>query len=322
MYDSKILRYVLLVTCAASLTGCTVLLSLGDKQCNSADDCMSAKLGDTCVDHVCIDSSKCQGAACYLGDAGGPGGSCTSDKQCAGTSTPRCLHSTSCVATDVYERWSCSAVPDATSATVTYGFKVVDFLSKKAPANVVVKACRNSDVGCVEPVATWTDTNGEGKATFKLQAGFFGYFEINSDAVPALLYVTQPITQDAENRDVPVLSNSTVDLLAKLAGFPYDNTKGLALLEALDCSSTPQGGIQFKASRDGADQFYLIDQVPSKDAQLTEYDGTDNTADGGFINLDPGFIKFTALLGVDGLELGSFNAQIRANTITFIDMHF
>jgi hypothetical protein len=49
---------------------------------------------------------------------------------------------------------------------------------------------------------------------------------------------------------------------------------------------------------------------------------TDNTADGGFINLAPGFITFRAHLGVDGLELGRFNAQIRANTITYIDLSF
>jgi len=320
MYDSTILRFIVFASFAASLAGCTPLLSLGDKQCNSNADCTSASLGDTCVDHVCVDNGSCQGAACYAGDAGGPGGSCTMDKQCA-ASTPRCLHGT-CVTSDVYERFSCSAVPDATQAQVKYGFKVVDFLSKKPPSKAVVKACRNSDVGCAEPVATWSDSGNTGVASFTLPAGFFGFFEIMSDAVPALLYVTQPITQDAENRDVPVLSTSTVQLLAQLAGFPYDASKGLALLEAMDCAGMPQGGVQFKASRGTADQFYLIDQVPSKDAQLTQYDPTDNTADGGFVNLDPGFITFSAHLGIDGAELGSFNAQIRANTITFIDMHF
>jgi hypothetical protein len=314
MYDSTILRYVFFLSCAASLAGCTALLSLGDKQCNQSADCVSAQLGDSCVDHVCINGKP------YAGDSGGPGGACSTDKQCAGTSTPRCFHS-ACATMETYQRWTCSAVPDATQSTVKYGFKVVDFLSKKAPGKVVVKACRNSDAACVEPVSSWTDTAGTGDATLILPAGFFGYFEITSDEVPALLAVTQPITQDAENRDVPVLSASTVQLLAQLAGFPYDMTKGLALLEALDCLGMPQGGIQFTASRK-ADQFYLVDQVPSKEAQLTEFDPTDNTADGGFINLEPGFTTFAAHLGVGGVELGSFNAQIRANTITFIDMHF
>lgn len=323
MYDSTILRYVLLVTWAASLTGCTALLSLGDKQCNTDADCVSAKLGDSCVANACVDSTKCQGEACYSGDSGAPGGVCTTEKQCAGTSTPRCFNGT-CVTTEMYERWSCSTPPDATQPMVRYGFKLVDYLSRKPPTNITVKACRNSDVGCTEPLATWADSDGMGKVSLLLPAPFLGFFEINGADVPALLYVTQPITQDTENRDVPVITNSTVQLLSTLAGFPYDNKKGLALLEAMDCSNKPQGGVQFKASRNSGtyDQFYLINQVPSQEAQLTEYDSTDNTADGGFINLEPGFITFRALLGVDGLELGSFNAQIRANTITFIDMHF
>jgi hypothetical protein len=276
MYNSTMLRSVILLVWAASLASCTALLSLGDKQCNQSADCVSAQLGDMCVDHACV-----------------------------------------------YSNSSCGPLPEATQPMVTYGFKVVDFLTKETPKNVAVKACRNSDAACAQPVATWTD-NAEhgGHATFMLPASFFGYFAITSDALPALLYVTQPITRDSENRDVPVLSTDTVQLLASLAGFDYDTGKGLALLEALDCSGAPQGGVQFKESRGTADQFYLIDQNPSPDAQLTKYDPTDNTADGGFINLDPGFITFSAYLGVDGVRLGSFNAQIRANTITFIDMHF
>jgi hypothetical protein len=276
MYNSTMLRSLILLLWATSLASCTALLSLGDKQCNQSADCVSAQLGDRCVDHACV-----------------------------------------------YSDSSCGPLPEATQPMVTYGFKVVDFLTKETPANVVVNACRNSDAACAQPVATWTDTAEHGgNATFMLPAGFFGYFAITSDALPALLYVTQPITRDSENRDVPVLSTGTVQLLASLAGFDYDTGKGLALLEALDCSGAPQGGVQFKESRGTADQFYLIDQNPSPDAQLTKYDPTDNTADGGFINLDPGFITFSAYLGVDGMSIGSFNAQIRANTITFIDMHF
>src|SRR3954452_12620069 len=126
MYNSTMLRSVLLFSWAASLAGCTMLLSLGDKQCNQSADCVSAELGDMCVDHACVDSGK------NPDEAGGP---CSTQTQCAGTSTPRCLSGT-CVTSEIYERWSCGAVPGATQSMVTYGFKVVDFLSKKTPANV------------------------------------------------------------------------------------------------------------------------------------------------------------------------------------------
>jgi hypothetical protein len=322
VYDFSLKHLLAAVACALGLVGCSVLVNIDDKQCNVDDDCTRADLGDVCTDHVCIDTSACQGASCSIIDAGPGDGTCMTDKQCRGD-TPRCMHD-SCVSTAVAERWLCSA--DAPTATtneaVHYGFHIVDFLSKLPPKNIVVNACRNSDVACAEPVAKFTDTTGMGHAQFELPNGFLGYFSINSDATPALLYVTKPIVKDAENRDLPVLQPSTVQLTATVTGFTFDKAKGLALLEAIDCSGKPAGGVQFKHSADTADQFYLVDQVPSKDAIMTEYDETENTADGGFINVTPGFVTFSALWGVEGPLLGTFNAQIRANTITYVDMDF
>jgi hypothetical protein len=186
---------------------------------------------------------------------------------------------------------------------------------------VVAKACRNSDVGCVEPVAAFTDVADTGHVQFTLPSGFFGYFEVKSSAMDTLLFVTEPIVKNTLNRDVPVLTRDTVDLTATILGYVYDQEKGLAFIEALDCSETPQGGVHFD-SREGGDPFYLVDQVPSKDAQMSVYDANNNTASGGFVNVPPGFVQISARIGTDGLSLGSFNAQIRARTITFIDMHF
>jgi hypothetical protein len=322
VYDLSLKHPIAAVVCALGLAGCSVLVNIDDKQCNVDVDCASANLGDVCTDHVCVDTSACQGASCSSGDGGSDGGSCNTDKQCSGD-TPRCMHG-SCVSSAVAERWLCAATaPNATTKpTVHYGFHVVDFLSKQPPKNIVVNACRNSDVGCAEPVGTFTDTTGMGLAQFDLPNGFLGYFEITSDATPALLYVTKPIVKDAENRDLPVLQPSTVQLTASFTGFNFDKAKGLALLEAIDCSGKPAGGVQFKHSADTADQFYLVNQVPSKDANMTEYDETENTADGGFINVTPGFVTFSALWGVEGPLLGTFNAQIRPNTITYVDMDF
>jgi hypothetical protein len=322
VYDLSLKHPIAAVVCAIGLASCSVLVNIDDKQCNVDTDCTSANLGDVCSDHVCVVASGCEGNSCNPAD-GGPGdGSCTTDRQCGGD-TPRCMHG-SCVSSAVADRWLCTATaPNATNnPTVSYGFHVVDFLSKQPPKNIVVNACRNSDVACAEPVGKFTDTTGMGHAQFNLPSGFLGYFEINSDATPALLYVTKPIVKDAENRDVPVLQPSTVQLTASVAKLPFDKTKGLALLEAIDCSGKPAGGVQFKHSADSADQFYLVDQVPSTDATMTEYDETENTADGGFINVSPGFVTFSALWGVEGPLLGAFNAQIRANTITYVDMDF
>jgi hypothetical protein len=45
-------------------------------------------------------------------------------------------------------------------------------------------------------------------------------------------------------------------------------------------------------------------------------------ANGGFMNVEPGFVTFTARYGVGGPVLGSFNVAVRASTFTFVDMYF
>jgi hypothetical protein len=279
------------------------------------------KLGTTCVDQVCITQDECQGDTCSMSNAAAYEGPCDSDKECTTASAPRCWND-KCVSNEIANRWMCSDDQTVKTTTIRYGFHIVDFLSRLPPNNVVARACRNNDVNCAEPVATFTDMDKTGHAQFELPTGFFGFFEVKSDELTTLLYVTKPISRNTLNRDLPVLTTDTVQLLSGALGSPYDASKGLALLEALDCSDTPAGGIKFDMTGSQAVQFYIVDQVPSRDAKLSEYDATNNTANGGFLNVTPGFVTFSARLGEDGLELGSFNARIRGNTITFIDMHF
>lgn len=307
-------KRMLVAVCAAAVVGCSLLVGIGDEQCERDEDCVTADFVGRCVRNVCMSQAKV--------DAGPDDGSCQTDSQCSG-STPRCLRET-CVSRAVGSAWICEDDGAPSEAdTVRYSFKVVEFLSRKAPTNMRVSACRNNDVACADPVASFVDEEGEGFVEFELPTGFFGFFEINSDdALQSLLYVTKPIHKDKMNRDVPVLELTTVEVTAGLAGFDFDESKGLAILEALDCTGIPAGGVQFKASRESVDTFYIVDQVPSREAQVTVYDESADIADGGFINVAPGFVTFSAFLGVDGIPLGTFNAQIRASVITFIDMEF
>ena len=310
VWDSKIVRYLSGALTAMTITGCTLLLGLGDKQCSSNAECVDSQLGDVCVDNVCQDSS-------YGNDAGA--GRCSSDRDCNGTNTPRCFKDT-CVTSPVYEQWVCPAPAPATTDKVKYSFKVVDFLTREPPANVVVNACRQTDVACSQPVAKFTDTAKTGNAVLMLPSGFMGYFEVLSPEATALLYVTKAVNTDTQNRDVPMLTTDNIKLLAGLAGLPYDPAAGVALLEMIDCKLKPAGGIQFKINRASPDQFYLKDGNPSKDAKLTDFNS--ETPDGGFLNLTEGFYDFSAYLGENGPMLGSFNAAIRAEAITYIDLSF
>jgi hypothetical protein len=190
------------------------------------------------------------------------------------------------------------------------------------PQHVVVKACRFNDVACLAPEDTFVDVGQTGHVQVTLPSGFTGYFEIESESLPAVLYVTKPISRNTLNRDVPVLTDEALALTAAVTSIDVDRELGVVLLEAVNCAGVPAGGVQFKLRDAEADPFYLVDQIPNVDATLSVYDPNNNTADGGFINVPVGAHTFSAHWGVDGPELQAFNAQIRAKTITFIDMTF
>jgi hypothetical protein len=302
MHDLLNANCVVGLLCVVSLSGCSLLVKTHERQCKKDADCVAANLGSLCVDEVCSEPDECEGPACTMANA---------------------AVNESCVSSEIAEHWHCAG-DDQTikSSSVRFAFHIVDFLSRKPPKQIVVNACRTNDVACADPAGTFIDTDGTGHAQFDLPSGFFGFFEVHSEALTTLLYVAKPIVKNTSDRDLPVLSAQAVQLTAGVTGITIDPTKGLAILEALDCSETPAGGVQFNASAETSDQFYLVDQVPSREATVTAYDELNNSANGGFANLAPGFVTFRARLGVDGLELGLFNAQIRANTVTFIDMHF
>jgi hypothetical protein len=206
--------------------------------------------------------------------------------------------------------------------TVSYSFQVIDFVSRLPKTDVKVKACRNSDVSCEKPVATFVDTRRRGLVLLDLPTGFVGFLEVTSDSIDTLLYITKPIVKNTRERDLTMPTPDSIALFAELLDYPWDMDKGIAVIEVLDCSRTPQDGIHFD-SRDGGDPFYILDGVPIKDAQTTVYDSTTGTAEGGFINVPPGTAQFSAQLGTDpdASVLGTLNAQIRPRTMTIIELH-
>jgi hypothetical protein len=325
MHDGLVVKGVAGIICAAALSACSLWLNTGERQCSKNDDCVTAGLGTVCVQQVCMDPGECSGGACddaATSESGVEMLKCEVDDDC-GSERPRCLNKT-CVDSQTGDLWLCPPGekpqrPD----TVRYNFNVVDFVGRPPPLNIVARACKNMDIGCQQPVDQYEDLAQTGKVDLKLPGGFTGFFEIKSDAIDTLLYITKPIVKNTLDRDLPILTTETLDLLSSVLGLPYDPSKGLALLEAFDCSETSQEGIHFE-SREGGESFYMVDQVPTKGADVTVFDPKSNSANGGFINVPPGFVQFSAQVGSDddGLKLGSFNAQIRPGTVTFIDMNF
>jgi hypothetical protein len=228
-----------------------------------------------------------------------------------------------CVSQNVAEMFLCrSQAEPSESTTVKYSFRVIEYVSRAPPADIKASACRGNDARCADAIQPRRISQDQGMVEFELPRGFLGFFEVRSAAMPALSYLTKPIVTDLVDRDLKVSSLETFMTLAMLDGAELDPSKGAVLLEAFDCEGTPVGGVHFESSVGGVRPYYIVNQVPSSDVAVTARDVVNNVAEGGFLNVEPGFVTFKARYGIGGPELGSFNAAVRPGTVTFMDMYF
>lgn len=300
------------------LSACSALIDVSGRQCETDIQCREQQLGDVCVDHVCIAAEQVTNGQV----AANANTRCVKESDCSGE-TPRCMRG-QCVSSAVAEMFLCRApeAPPVGGGTVKYSFTAVEYVSRMAPGNITARACRGNDVRCVDAIAALRISQEDGTIEFELPRGFMGFFEVHSDAMPALSYLTKPILVDTVDRPLQLSSPETFMSLAMLDGAEVDESKGMALLEAFDCKGTPVAGVHFESSEGGVRPFYIVNHVPNHDVTVSALDAVNNVADGGFLNVEPGFVTFTARYGVAGPVLGSFNVSVRTGTFTFIDMYF
>jgi hypothetical protein len=326
-----------LAFCVAALSGCSLLIDVDRDQCGQDSDCASVGFAATCEQGVCVRReqaapAECDGGPCESsgdagelpGDAGGTvaalGASCAQDVRCEESAT--CFKEQCALAAEV-ERFMCE--PQAAApvvATVRFTMPVRDFVSEAALPELVVLACQESDLGCDSPIARFDDPDATGDVVLDLPYAFTGYLDVRSPAVlPSLWYFTKPLVSPTDAKVLKAVSRQTVQLLASITAIEVDASKGLVILEAFDCAKTAAGGIHFEESKRAAIPFFIIDGRPNVESTITVYNELDNQAAGGFINATPGFTIFSARIGIDGPVLGSFNANVRANTVTYLDIH-
>ena len=309
-----------LIWLALQLGACSALIDVSGHQCETDMQCRDRQLGDTCSENVCISApAQTIGSA---QDGMRRNERCVRETDC-GAATPRCMRGT-CVSQDVAEMFLCRPPedPPIDAALVRYSFRVIEYVMRAPPANISAKACRGNDVKCTNPIMPVRIAQDTGSVEFELPRGFLGFFEVLSDAVPVLSYLTKPIDVDTVDRDLQVSAPQTFMTFAMLDNAEIDDTKGVALLEAFDCMGTPVGGVHFESSVGNVRPFYIVNHVPNSAASVSSHDPVYNVADGGFMNVEPGFVTFTARYGVGGPVLGSFNVAVRASTFTFVDMYF
>lgn len=308
-----------LIWMALQLGACSALIDVSGHQCETDMQCRDRQLGDTCSENVCITAP-----AQMVGNIDGMRRNerCVRETDCS-AEAPRCMRGV-CVSQDVADMFLCrpQEAPPIDAALVEYKFTVVEYVMRAPPANIAAKACWGNDVRCINPIMPARIEQNTGLVVFELPRGFLGFFEVLSDAVPALSYLTKPIEVDTVDRPLQLSAPQTFRTFAMLDNAEIDDTKGVALLEAFDCQGKPVGGVHFESDVGNVRPFYIVNHVPNSAASVSVLDPVNNVADGGFMNVEPGFVTFTARYGVGGPELGSFNVAVRASTFTFVDMYF
>jgi hypothetical protein len=309
-----------LIWMALQLSACSALIDVSGHQCETDTQCRDRQLGDMCSENVCV-TLPAQTAG-GISDPARRSDQCVRETDCS-AAAPRCMRGT-CVTQDVADMFLCRPQEDAPidAPPVKYKFKVIEYVMRVPPANIAAKACRDNDVRCVDPILPVRVDQDTGTVEFELPRGFLGFFEVLSDAVPALSYLTKPIMVDKEDRDLQLSAPETFRSFAMFDNAEIDDSKGVALLEAFNCQGMPVGGIHFESSVSDVRPFYIVNHVPSSTATVSSLDPVNMVANGGFMNVEPGFVRFTARYGVGGPVIGYFNAAVRASTFTFVDMYF
>lgn len=308
------------------LCGCSLLIDVDRLQCESDLDCASVGFGARCSSGVCVATDPAPNdadAGMMMGrDAGpSPQSLCGAIERCAPSEL--CLDDT-CWPKAEASAWVCDSPPEPnTSGVVSYRVQVLDFVTQLPGKDLTARACRINDIGCDNPLASVEDLTGSGRLELELPIGFMGTIEIDGDEMLTALYTfTRPLLKDTVAKDLLVVSPGALLALSGAAGFDIEDGRGLVILEAFDCSGVGAGGIHFSEDMQSAVAFYIVNELPNVKVTATVRDEDNDIAIGGFFNAKPGFTTFSAQLeDAEGPVVSQFNAEVRADSVTYLDLH-
>lgn len=271
------------IVLSLAAVGCSAILDGDRKQCAQDSDCTSRGSGFT--SSVCIDSW--------------------------------------CMAPP---KWSCLDKPSAISGhrgphPVT--LRVEDILTQKAKPGVRARLCRKLDVNCENPLAAEVMSDSDGIVRFDIvtddpTSGFSGYVLFtSSDAMPGLYFFNPPVRGPVDIPAVQLAPRAVATVLTQQVGATYDVTRGLILLNTLDCVGEPLAGVSLETDADDplTVPFYSVHGLPAATATATDPDGYC-----GVINVLPGTTSVTARMEAGGRRIGTLSLLVKAGSITYSRM--
>jgi hypothetical protein len=190
----------------------------------------------------------------------------------------------------------------------------VDIVKQQPLAGIGGRLCRKLDVSCTDALSGVVTSDAQGAMVFDVPSAFDGYVRFESaDISPTLYFFNPPVAQDLSNVSVSLASPTTVGLLALQAGAQQSAERGLILISVLDCAGAPAGGIQLSAAPTDTQvvPFYAQQGLPSGSARATDSSGY-----GGFLNVAPGSVTFSASLASTRRAMDQLTVLVQPNTAT------
>lgn len=269
----------LLTSLLCASTGCSLMYDTGEVQCESDADCASRGFTDaTCVKNVCQPATGSSEWGC-LGSVQWPSEGGGSDK-------------------------------------VTLSVMVIDVITEAPPTDLEVRLCPKLDVECTNPSDSGLTFNEQGMAEVKVNPGFDGYLEMTSPTItPSLFFVTKPVWEDTVVPGVlPVVSPQGFDGIAQAIGTTLDPEMGHTFVMASSCLAQPAAGVRFEVGKENAKtaRYYMINNAP-----VASETSTDAAGNGGFLNLDTGFVTITGYVASTGALIGESSFIVRAGAVSY-----
>ena len=297
--------------------GCSLLVDVNRDQCRIDSDCGKRGLAGTCIRGVCVTQGSCErGDGCAVE----PPSTCSAEALCELGADQTCWQN-QCLPTRDLSSFLCNRAEPQRADKVVVTVHVEQIGSNMPPPGLVVSACRSADVACSQPEDMARDTLGTGAVMLLVPWRFLGYIEARSDTtMPQLFYFTRAIVEPTTLQPLRLLTPDFYQRSLREAGAPNDSDHGLVLLETLDCAGNFVPGLQYEASQPDGFPFYIVNGTPRVDIDMNSPDPTINGALRGFANIRSGSVQFWVYVGASGPLLDEVNVNVRAATVTQVEI--
>jgi hypothetical protein len=224
-----------------------------------------------------------------------------------------------CIAPPVDPVWGClGSVEEPViipGETYTVSMVILDAITNMPPAGFSGRVCAALDLNCDAPVIDSLTADAEGRITFEVTAGFQGYVEANAtDMMPALLPIGPVVANTPDVvEQVHLVRTSIVEAFATMSGTTLDTTKGHMLGLLVACNAMGRAGLSFAYEPTSGTPFYTIGFTP--DTTATE---TDEAGRFGVLNLESGFVTFSAIRNETEETYGEVRTLIRPGILTYV----